>query len=431
MIGIEEKALNLKRNLSFSKYIGKNIVMGVPILSAVGFATAHLIDLDSTKSAQLTLCFLVSSTLVGFLVSLKNYKSFLLPLNVMEQGIIQASQGDLTHRIEISKKSDIAELGQSFNLMLENFRGILDKIRDMAFSWVSSSEELSASSEEVTATNCTVADHTSQMASEVRNQAQTLQQMLTMVTELENATQLISERAMSVSHEAIKSETHSEDGLAKLSVIVTTMEETNASVNNSVQTIEDLAEQSNRIGSITETIAQVARQTNLLALNAAIEAARAGEHGKGFAVVADEIRILAENVASSTREVTEITTRIQYSVNYAVQGMMQTESKVKESRASIHEAQDALSVIVHSTKIVSDNISEIASSSEQTLASMEEMISYVNTVIGVSDEMATNAGNIEASTMEVTATMQIVASMAQSLALNANHLHQEVQRFKV
>ncbi len=55
--------------------------------------------------------------------------------------------------------------------------------------------------------------------------------------------------------------------------------------------------------------------------------------------------MIAEDVASSTREVTEITTRIQQSVNYVVQGVMQTDSKVKESVVSIHEAQEALMVI--------------------------------------------------------------------------------------
>ena len=349
----------------------------------------------------------------------------------MERGIIQVAQGDLTQRIEVLKNNDVAELGHAFNLMMENFSGIIYKIREMANSWVTSSEELSASSQEVTATNSSVANDTSQMASEARNQARTLQQMKKMVTELANAAQMIAKRALSVSLEAVNSEKHSEEGLTKLSEIRATMEETNASVNKSVQTIKDLANQSNRIGSITQTISQVAKQTNLLALNAAIEAARAGEHGKGFAVVADEIRKLAENVASSTREVTEITTLIQHSINFAVQGMMQTDSKVKESVVSIHEAQEALTNIAHATKTVSDDISDIAASSEQMLGSMDEMNLYVNTVIQVSEQAALTAENIEESSMEVSATMQVVAVAAQSLAQNANQLQKEVERFKV
>ncbi len=420
-----------KQDISLGKYLSKNLGMAIPMLSAMGLVITFIMKLDWSKSVVIFLGFLLSASLIGLIIMLKNYYFILKPIYVMHQGILQVAQGDLTQRIEISKKGDVAELGRAFNQMMTNFNEIIHGIGKMANSGVVSSEELSASSEEVTATNSSVGNSTSQMALDVRKQVEILQQMKIMVNELEKAAQMIAENALSVSQEAIKSERYSQNGLSKLLVIVTIMEETNASVSKSVQTIENLAEQSNHIGSITETIAQVAGQTNLLALNAAIEAARAGEHGKGFAVVADEIRKLAENVTSSTREVTEITNLIQQSVNYAVQGMSLTDSKVKESVASIRVAQETLNTIASSTKEVSVNISEIASFGEQTLGSTEEMMSYVNTVIHDSEEAAITAELIEKATMEVTATMQIVAAEAQSLAQSANQLLQEIERFKV
>ncbi len=420
-----------KQTISLLKYVGQTLFTVVPMVSAMGLIITYFMHLDRANSIAIFLWFLVSGILIGIFASLKNYIRFLRPIYKMQQKIVQVAQGDLTQRINVSQKSEVAELGQAFNHMMDNFGSIIVKLRDLAKSWAISSEELSASSEEVTATNSSVANYTSQMASEAREQARTQQEMQVMVTELEKAAQVIAEKATSVSIEAIKSEKHSVDGLSKLSIIVTTMEETNESVNRSVRTIEGLAEQSNHIGSITETIAEVARQTNLLALNAAIEAARAGEHGKGFAVVADEIRKLAENVASSTREVTDITTLIQQSVNHTVQGMMQTDSKVKESVISIHEAQETLSTIANSTKEVATNIADIAASSEQMLGSMEEMNRYVDRVKQVSEGAVLKAETIEESTTEVTATMLIVATTAQSLAQNATQIQDVVEQFKV
>lgn len=420
-----------QNNISLVKYIWKTLITVIPMISAMGVIIAYVMELGWEKSITIFTLFLISGILIGVIASLKNFRRFLLPIYLMQKGIIDVAQGDLTQRVKVLKNSEVAKLGHSFNEMMENFEGIIRRIREMTNSWVISSEELSASAQEVTASNTDVADNTNQMAIEAKNQARTLQQMKVMVTELENAAHIIAERAMSVSVEAVKSEQHSEEGLKKLSVIVNAMEVTNESVSKSVSTIENLADQSNRIGSLTKTIAQVAEQTNLLALNAAIEAARAGEHGRGFAVVADEIRKLAESVATSTREVTEITTLIQHSVNDAVQGMMQTDSTVKESVSTIHKAQETLTDIANSTKEVSSNISNIAASSEQMLGSMEEMTRYVSTVMQISEEAASTAETIKESTTEVTATMQIVAIAAQTLAQNASQLKHEVERFQV
>ncbi|WP_337842535.1 PAS domain-containing methyl-accepting chemotaxis protein [Rheinheimera sp.] len=171
--------------------------------------------------------------------------------------------------------------------------------------------------------------------------------------EIANAAQVAYETSQATDSSA-------KNGMQVMQQMAEVMAQLELQMQKAVVNINDLATQSQLIGSIIQSISSIAEQTNLLALNAAIEAARAGDQGRGFAVVADEVRQLASRTSAATVEIVDVVSKNQHLSGNAVSIIEGGQQQAKAVTELVVQAQQGIHEIQDAAKRVVDAVSQFA-----------------------------------------------------------------------
>ena len=132
-----------------------------------------------------------------------------------------------------------------------------------------------------------------------------------------------------------------------------------AVVEKAVQSMQRIAESSQKIARINAVIGEIAFQTNLLALNAGVEAARAGEAGRGFAVVASEVRALSQRCTDAAKEITGLVQEAGLHVRDGVDLVGQTGTALTSITDSVASAAKQVAAIARTASDQSRSLTEI------------------------------------------------------------------------
>jgi methyl-accepting chemotaxis protein len=197
------------------------------------------------------------------------------------------------------------------------------------------------------------------------------------------------------------------------------------------EAIRALADKSEKIGMIVQTITGIAEQTNLLALNAAIEAARAGDQGRGFAVVAEEVRKLAEDSQDAAHEISELIGAMQSETSKAVAVVEDGATRTQDGAGVVEQTREAFLTIGTAVEDINSRITQIAAASEQITASAQNMQRSVGAVASVAEQSSASSEEVSASTEETSASAEQIAASAHELAGNAESLNALVMQFKL
>jgi methyl-accepting chemotaxis protein len=323
--------------------------------------------------------------------------------------------GDLTQRINWQGSDLLGRLGQAIDDFADRFTAIIRRIQNASLTVQQRSEQSSQIAlqvdgrmkEELVALSQalqystdlanaagTVADNAeavarrvsdissavAQMTASIQEMDQNLLNLATVVEEAVANTQEMSASIVQVAGNAdrVRSESNVTDqqvreGRNEVLALSKGMGSISDTVADVVTEMQSLDGASRKIGEILGLIEEIADQTNLLALNAAIEAARAGEHGRGFAVVADEVRKLAENSASSTKQIGQLVADIQRRTSAVLERTARANSLVQSNAESARNVTSMIETISTRVTEVAQLVSEISVATTQQARASEEL----------------------------------------------------------
>ena len=195
--------------------------------------------------------------------------------------------------------------------------------------------------------------------------------------------------------------------------------------------VQVLATNSNKIGTITDTIKAITEQTNLLALNASIEAARAGEAGKGFAVVADEVRKLAEQSSESASEINEVVIEIKNNIEVLSNKISTSIDLNKKTENSVELSNNAFIKIDDATQAFEENMKKVIKSLSEIDHKKESVVSNIVQATEVAQTIAAATEEISASSEEQASELHEVVSSAEKLNDLSVVLDELVKKFKM
>ncbi|MBP2651019.1 MAG: mcpA 1 [Firmicutes bacterium] len=414
-----------------NKYIAHAPIQGtswsINVNVPINEATSQLSAFAWGALITIVVVLLIVNTVI-YLIASKITK----PLVTLETAANKIASGNLSlTSLNITSKDELGRVALAFETMLSNLRSLVQQIGTSSGQVAAASEELSANSEQSAQAAISVAASITDTAQGADKQATSVADALALVKNITSSAQSEAEKTQSAVTILTQAVTAANAGNAAVSTAINQMTSIRQTVDNSAQVVTELGESSKEIGQIVETISGIASQTNLLALNAAIEAARAGEQGKGFAVVAEEVRKLAEQSQDAAKQITTLISDIQNKTGEAVLSMTEGTKEVRRGTEVVDQAGTAFRDISQNLKAAADISQEAAEAMSSQAQLSAKLLSAIEEINSISYAISSQAQTVSAATEEQSASMEEITASSQHLATLAEELKFAVQKFKM
>ncbi|MEM7179334.1 MAG: methyl-accepting chemotaxis protein [Spirochaetota bacterium] len=409
------------------------LVRGFPYVTLTISAISTL--LFFTLPTSLTTIFLIffgsiliiSSTLsIYFQWQQQNNRSDQEQIKILSSSMSQVGSGNLNIEIDTSKLNRdnlVDNLTFEIKKMLEAQKELLALIKN-------TSDKLNQFIQQTFAANKSLADKVKSQVVTTDGASTSLEGMSVSVDSIFTSSSsnirvlsLLTEEINTLYSQIESTRDNTDNALSLSNEVSEMVEEGDVALKEMNQGISNITASSGKITNIVTVIKEISDRVNLLSLNASIEAARAGQYGKGFAVVANEVSKLAEQTASSIKEIEE-------NVKRNNQDIAHSKQRIEKTNEVFRKIVNHIELIVQKTILTSEILNDELDTREALLKQSNLLESKTNAINAAILEQKLAYEEIIQSTAQVTQQSHDIAKETEKIQSSMDeikNLSEEVQ----
>jgi methyl-accepting chemotaxis protein len=375
----------------------------------------HILTLATFRMLIIGLAIAAVMLAVMALASFLIARSISRPLGRMVTMLHDVGNGDLTQRLDLHSKDEIGEMASSFNVTLDNIRGLILIIKQKIVSLSEIGTELSTNMTETAAAINEITSNIQSMKGQAAKQSGGVAEEAAAMGKITASINQLNGQIDKQTESVTQSSSAIEEMLANIQSVTQTLVNNEGNVRDLsgasdagrtglqevAANIQEISKESEGLLEINSVMQNIASQTNLLSMNAAIEAAHAGEAGKGFAVVADEIRKLAESSGEQSKTISAVLKKIKESIDKIT---VSTDAVLKKFEA-----------IDSGVRIVSDQEENIRNAMEEQGQGSKQILEAVSRLNEITGQVKEGSMEMHSNSLEVIETSKNVESITQEI----------------